>query len=250
MRTAALLLAMSVALAAPLWLSGCKDAGSPMLLTMQNEVDLGNEAADEFEKENPISRDAALNRLVEEAGRRIAAAARPPDYPFTFKVIDTSTVNACAFPGGRIYMYRGLIDKLNRDPDMIAWVLGHEAAHVACSHSAKRIERQLGLAAVTEIILGKSDAAKLAAIAGELVFRDYGRDNELEADRKGLEFAAKAGYDPTAAIAVIKVFQSLSGGKDPDKLELLFMTHPGDTTRMDQIKEQCARFSYSGKYYP
>ncbi len=247
----ALLLTLLAASAACLLLSGgCKDGGSPLLISPQNEVELGRTAADDFEKEVPLSRDAELNNKISRIGRRVAAAAETPQYPYEFKVIDNETVNAAAFPGGRIYVYRGLVDKFNGDEDMLAWVLGHEVAHVASRHSGKRIERQLGVATVAEMILGRSTAAQIAIVASELVFRDYGRDNELEADRKGLEYANKAGYDPTAAIAVINVFQSMSGGKDPDKMELLFMTHPGDTTRLDQIKDECVRHGYRGKYYP
>lgn len=247
----ALLIALFSLLAACLLLSGgCKDGGSPLLISPQNEIELGRTAADDFEKGVPLSRDAALNSKISQIGRRVAEAADTPQYPYEFKVIDNDTVNAAAFPGGRIYIYRGLIDKFNGDEDMIAWVLGHEVAHVASRHSGRRIERQLGVATVAEMVLGRSTAAQIAIVASELVFRDYGRDNELEADRKGLEYTHKAGYDPTAAIAVIKVFQSMSGGKDPDKMELLFMTHPGDNTRLDQIKDECARHGYRGKHYP
>lgn len=244
-----LIVAACLVAAVIVFTSGCKDSGS-WLFSMDDEVELGRDAAAEFEQTNPVSRDPALNRLVKGIGADIAAVARPPSYPYEFRVIDTNTVNAVAFPGGRIYMYRGLIQKLGRDRDMIAWVLGHEVTHVSLRHAAKRIEKQVGIAAITELLLGESTARDVATVVADLMFRDYGRDKEFQADARGLVYAHNAGYDATAAIGVIKVFQSLHGGKDPDKLELLFMTHPGDNRRLNQIKRLCARYGYTGRYYP
>ncbi|MCE5215801.1 M48 family metalloprotease [bacterium] len=231
-----------------LTLSGCKDGGT-WLFSRDDEVKLGTDAAAEFEKTNKISADAALARFVAGVGASVAAAATPPDYPYKFKVIDTTDVNAVAFPGGPVYVYRGLLEKTSMDRDMIAWVLGHEVSHIALQHAAKRIENQVGVELITQTLLGKGSAAQVAGLISGLMFQDYGRDKELQADHQGLLYAAKAGYDPTAAIGVIQVFQSLSGGKDPNKLELLFMSHPGDNTRINQIKSLCAKYGYRGKYY-
>jgi predicted Zn-dependent protease len=228
--------------------AGCKEGS--WLFSPDDEIKLGQESAAAFEKDHKVSTDRAMTKLVQGVGERIATAAIPPNYPYQFKVIDTDEVNAVAFPGGPVYMYRGLVQQLKGDPDMIAWVLGHEVSHIALHHAAKRIENQLGAQLVTELVLGKSRAADVANLVAGLMFQDYGRDKELQADHQGLLYAAKAGYDPTAAIAVIKVFQSLSGGKDPSKLELLFMTHPGDQTRLNQIRALCAKYGYRGKYYP
>jgi predicted Zn-dependent protease len=228
--------------------AGCKDGS--WLFTADDEIKLGQEAAVEFEKENKVATNREQTALVQDVGARVAASAIPPNYPYQFKVIDTDEVNAVAFPGGPVYMYRGLLEQFKGDRDMTAWVLGHEVSHIALRHAAKRIENQVGAQLATELILGKGRAADVAGLVGGLMFQDYGRDKELQADHQGLVYAAKAGYDPTAAIAVIKVFQSISGGKDPSKLELLFMSHPGDQTRINQIRSLCAKYGYKGKYYP
>ncbi|NSW56034.1 MAG: M48 family metalloprotease [Armatimonadetes bacterium] len=238
-----------IAGASLLLLMGC-DGDGTFLMSMDDEIKLGQDAADEFEKENPILKSGPQVTLVKSIGDRIAAVAIPPRYPYDFRVIDDKTVNALAFPGGRIYFYRGLLDAVNNDPDMIAWVMGHEVTHVAFRHSAKRIEQQLGVDVLTQVLLGKSNAAQIAGAVSGLMFLDYGRDKELQADHQGLKYSANAGYDPTAAIAVIKVFQSLHGQTDPSKLELLFMTHPGDNTRINQVKRLCDKYGYRGKYYP
>jgi beta-barrel assembly-enhancing protease len=191
-----------------------------------------------------------MTRLVRTVGESLAAVASPPAYPYEYRLLAADTVNAVAFPGGRIYTYKGLVDKLHGDRDMLAWVLGHETAHVSLRHSAKRIENQVGVEMLTQVLLGKSDIAKVAGVVSGLAFMDYGRDKELQADAQGLTYSQKAGYDPTAAIGVIKVFQSMSGGKDPSKLELLFMSHPGDNTRIAAVQARCKKMGYKGKYYP
>lgn len=227
---------------------GCKKRGGTWLLGTNDEIKIGQDAADQFEKDNPVSRDPALTSLIGGIGARIAPAAKPPDYPYDFRVIDSATVNALAFPGGRIYMYRGLIERLGHDQHMIAWVLGHEAAHVARRHSAKRIEAQLGIALLTDLLLGKKKVAEIAHVVSGLMILDYGRDKEFEADELGLIYAHRAGYDPTAAVRVIRVFQELHGEQDPGKLELLFMTHPGDNARMNNIRRVCEREGFTGRY--
>jgi len=228
---------------------GCNGGGT-WLLSMDDEVQLGRDAAAEFEKTNPVSHSAADTKLVKDTGAAIAAVAKPPNYPYEFRVIGTDTVNAVAFPGGRVYMYRGLLDKLKRDRDMVAWVMAHEVTHVAFRHSAKRIENQVGVQLLTQALLGGGAAGQVAGVVSELMFRDYGRDKELQADHQACVYAHKAGYDPTAGIGVVRVFQSLRDGKDPGKLELLFMTHPGDNTRINQVQAICKRNGYRGKYYP
>lgn len=227
---------------------GCKKRGGTWLLGTDDEISIGRDAADEFEKDNPISRDPALVALVGGIGARIATAAKPPDYPYDFRVIDSATVNALAFPGGRIYMYRGLIERLQHDPDKIAWVLGHEAAHVARRHSAKRIEAQLGVALLTDLLLGKKRVAEIAHVVSGLMILDYGRDKEFEADELGLIYAHRAGHDPTAAVGVMRIFQELHGEQDPGRLEILFMTHPGDNARLNNIKRVCEREGFTGSY--
>jgi SOS-response transcriptional repressor LexA len=85
-------------------------------------------------------------------------------------------------------------------------------------------------------------------LSGDLVLLDYGRDDEYEADRMGMLYSYQAGYDPTAALAVIEAFKRLQG-KDPNRLELLFATHPGNTEREDAVKAFLRQQGWSGKYY-
>ena len=213
-------------------LSGCNG----QIISRDQEIQMGRQAADQFERQNGgRNNDPALVALTKSLAARITAVAQPPDYPYDVRVLNNKIVNACAFPGGRVYLYRGIIDVFNRDPDKLAWVLSHETAHVSRRHATKIIEQQLGYETVIALLLNKGDAPQIAGAVANLVLLGYSRNEESEADRYGLMYSHAAGYDPTAAIAVLKKFQELQGS-EPSKLEIMFATHPGDNTRINAVE--------------
>lgn len=246
MRYSAWLLVLLVSI--PL-LAGCR---GQRLLSKDEEIRLGQQAAADFEREYG-GRDTNPRRveLTNRIGSRITPVATRspyPVYPYEWRALNNKEVNANAFPGGIIYMWRGLFEALDYDEDQLAWVAGHEAAHIARQHSVRRIERALGYELLIQLLLGKDTAGQIASAVAGLTLADYGRDQELEADRIGLEFSHAAGYDPTASLAVIERFKELQG-KEPSKYEIFFMTHPGNTTRETEIMNHLDTMNWSGKYY-
>ena len=185
-----------------------------------------------------ISKDQEI-KLGQDAGE---------DYPYDYRALADEPTTAVAFPGGRIYIFRGMIGVLNSDRDKIAWVLGHETTHVARQHAVRRIERQLGYEAIIALIFGKKDSARIASAVAGLVLLDYGRDNENEADRMGMLYAHNAGYDPTAAVAVLRTFQEIQG-REPNNFEIMFATHPGNQDRINHAKGYIGQMGWSGAYY-
>lgn len=226
--------------------AGC--GGGTRLLSRDDEIQLGREAGDDFEREEGLDNDPALRSLVASVGERVARAAQPPDYPYDFRVLRGKDVNAVAFPGGRIYVWRGLIETFDSDRDTLAWVLAHESAHVARRHATRRMEKALGFEALITIALRKQGARELAGLVAGLVVKDYGRDQEFEADRYGLLYAHEAGYDPTAAVAVLNKFRELQQD-EPSDFELLFATHPGNNDRINNVKAYITSKSWSGRYW-
>jgi predicted Zn-dependent protease len=227
-------------------LIGC-DGGR--LISHSQEIDMGRQAADSFEDdEGGVVDDPTMTAFVDEIAARLEPVVEPPDYPYDVRVLDNDKVNAVAFPGGRLYLYRGLIDTFNWDADQVAWVLAHEMTHVARQHAVRRIERQLGYEVAIGLIIGDEDVAALAGAVAGLVVLDYGRDNEFEADRMGMDYVHAAGYDPTAAVAVLEEFQRIQG-RDPNDFEIMFMTHPGSTDRIDHARNHLKDQGWSGAYY-
>jgi len=238
-----------VIVAATLNIGGCQ---GPQLISQDEEIRMGRQAAEQFERQNGgRSSDPRLVSLTHAVGARIsrvAVAGAYPDYPYDFRALANKQVNANAFPGGVIYLWAGLFDVVGHDADQLAWVAGHESAHVARQHTVRRMEQALGYSLVIQLVLGNDTAGKIASAVAGLTVQAYGRDQESEADRIGAQFSKEAGYDPTACIPVLETFKRLQG-KDPSDFELFFASHPGNTDREDKLKAYFRQQGWSGKYF-
>ncbi len=203
-------------------------------MTPAQEITLGIDAAPRMAaamgRAIPASDPRAA--LVAEVGARLAAAGEPARSPyaghFQYHLLDDPrTVNAFALPGGQIFITRALFERLSNEAEL-AGVLGHETGHVICRHSAQQIEKsQLGQTISTGVAIGASGDrhGQVEAIAAQASIQmrqlAYGREDESQADAKGLQYMAEAGYDPREMIGVMKVLESL-GGQHAEILS----THP------------------------
>jgi predicted Zn-dependent protease len=155
-------------------------------------------------------------------------------------VLTSKDVNAWCMPGGKIAVYTGLIERLNLTDDELAAVMGHEIAHALREHARERIGRQMATqtgaaigAAALEIFTGIRLDPSLAGSVSEAVFvLPNSREAEQEADRIGVELAARAGYDPRAAISLWQKMAKLGGNAPPQWLS----THPSNETRQRDLE--------------
>lgn len=174
----------------------------------------------------------------------VTSAFRPdaPGWAWEVNVIRSDSINAWCMPGGKIAVYTGLIDKLGLTDDEIAAVMGHEIAHALREHARERASEQLtaglliqGGAVVLGAGAGSVDMAKLAYQV--TLGLPNSRLHESEADRIGVELAARAGYDPRAAITLWQKMARADGGKGPEWLS----THPSADTRIRDLEVYAAR---------
>jgi predicted Zn-dependent protease len=191
-----------------------------------------------------------VSDYVRGIGRRIAANTEQPQGPWTFTVLDSPIVNAFALPGGYVYVTRGLV-ALAGDEAQLAGVIGHEMGHVVAAHSTQRNERatiaQIGvLAAVlggAALGLEGSALEALGQGAGALAqgtVASYSRAQEIEADRLGVAYLGRTGYDPGAQADFLRAMQAqdalsarLAGGAyDPNRVDF-FATHPATGLRIE-----------------
>jgi predicted Zn-dependent protease len=165
------------------------------------------------------------------------------DWKWEVNVLTSAQVNAWCMPGGKIAVYTGIIEKLSITDDELAAVLGHEISHALREHSRERASQQVAagvgasLAGVLADIFvpgtGQLGAAA-AGVGGQVgVLLPYSRLHETEADRMGVELAARAGYDPRAAIALWQKMAKLSGGGAPPAL---LSTHPSNEARIKDLE--------------
>ena len=228
-------------------LVGVAGCGGVRLLSQDEEIRIGSEAAADFEKDHPVERGTARANLVTQIGRRIATKAVPPEYPYEYKVCKADEVNAVAFPGGRIYFWTGLFREIN-EPDQLAWIAGHETAHVKRQHVSRELEKSLGYEILVALLTDKGTTARtIGGVVSQVLTLKYSRSAEKEADLLGMDLAAAAGYDPTACLPVLQTFQRLGGGGG-GKLGEYLSSHPSPESRLQDARQYLAWKHYTGKY--
>ena len=174
------------------------------------------------------------NRLIPQTGE-FRDDTRQWNWQLT--LIDAPTLNASCAPGGKITFYTGIIEQLNLSDDEIAAIMGHEIAHAIREHGRERVSQAMAQSAVANIAMaaaGGYGSAVSAAnqVAQYVLVLPNSRQNESEADAIGLELAARAGYNPQAAISVWKkMIKATDGKKTPEFLS----THPSGETRIEQL---------------
>lgn len=196
----------------------------------------------EARKKNQLNRDATqLARVKRIADRLIPATAAfradAPGWNWEVNLVTSEEVNAWCMPGGKIAFYTGLIDKLKITDDEMAAVMGHEIAHALREHGRERASRAALQGTVLNIgaaILGVGSAGvDLSSIVLDVTLNlPNSRTDETEADRIGVELAARAGFDPHAAVGLWQKMNQLSGGRGPKFLS----THPSPDDRIKDLQ--------------
>ncbi len=196
--------------------------------------------------------DPELTEYVAGVGNRLASVA-DRGLPYEFNVINDSTPNAWALPGGKIAVNRGLLTELESEAELAA-VLGHEIVHAAARHGAKGMERGMllqGAVMATGLALRENEYAGVvvggASLGAMLVNQKYGRDAELESDYYGMSYMRRAGYDPLAAVKLQETFLRLSEGKQNNWLAGLFSSHPPSRERVEANRRTAAEMPAGGE---
>ena len=184
---------------------------------------------------------AIAQRLIAQVG-----VFRPDALKWNWEinVQDSKEINAYCMAGGKIMVYTGLLDQIKPTDDELAAVMGHEISHALREHVREQMSRAkaqqyglLGLAAVVGVATKNADNAGAAlAVGGGLaavaLTLPNSRTAEHEADEMGLELAARAGYNPNAAVTLWEKMGAVGGSKPPEMLS----THPSDASRIEDIK--------------
>ncbi len=202
----------------------------------------------ETKQKTPISNDVTAQARVKRVGLRIADAAGLANQPWEFVVFDTPERNAFVLPGGKVGVYKGLLDLTDND-DQLAAVLGHEVGHVTGRHALERASQttytQLGLAvgqaAGAQLGVPPQAGALLGLGAQYGVLLPYSRLHESEADRIGVDYMVKAGYRAGESVHFWEKMLAAEQGPRPPQI---LSTHPDPTNRITALKTYIASKGY------
>ena len=202
--------------------------------------------------------DPELTEYVRHVGMQLAERARRKEQlDFEFAILNDSTPNAWALPGGKIAINRGLLTELNSEAELAA-VLGHEIVHADAAHGARAQSKgmltQIG-AVVSMVILGSVDskatrevAMMVPALGAQLLTQKYSRDAEREADEYGMLYMSEAGYNPLGAIELQETFVELSESRNEDWMSGLFASHPPSRERLERNRKMAGELPGEGSF--
>lgn len=209
------------------------------LYSVEKEIALGRQLAQEVEREAKILADPMVAEYVNRLGQNLARSSDAV-VPISVKVIDSDEANAFALPGGFLFVNTGLLLRTETEAEL-AGVMSHEIAHVAARHATRQASRGqlINIASVPLIFLGGwggYGVRQAAGLAVPMTFLKFSRGFEREADRLGLQYLYQAGYDPPALIDFLERLEALERRK-PGTMSQLFRSHPSISSRIAQTQK-------------
>ncbi|MEX2272031.1 MAG: M48 family metalloprotease [Vicinamibacterales bacterium] len=238
-------LTIGVAVALTAFLAAC--ATNPVtgrrelaLMSEAQEIQLGRQADADIRKTMGVYNDPELQRYVQNIGLRLAKSSERPHLPWSFAVIDSPAINAFAVPGGFIYLTRGILPFLDDEAEL-AGVIGHEIGHVTARHTVAQYSRQtaagVGLGVLGIFIPAIGRAAPIAEAGLGALFLKYGRDDEREADRLGVAYNARNGWDPAGVAGMLTTLAQLEEASGSRRgVPNWLSTHPAPADRVQEIQ--------------
>jgi beta-barrel assembly-enhancing protease len=207
----------------------------PNFISLDKEIAMGKEVADEFEQTARLIDDPVVSEYVDRIGQNLVSHS-DAKVPFHIKVVDTDEVNAFAFPGGYFYVNKGLLLATDNEAEL-AGVMAHEISHVAARHATARISKgqYLQLFAIPAVFVGgywaQQGIQSALGLGLNLELMGITRESEREADQLGIQYLWNSGYDPNAFVSFFEKLQDQEKSK-PGRLAGWFRTHPSTEDRI------------------
>lgn len=233
--------------------AGCESAAEFLAPSDADLVPMAAEAWKETKAQTPISKDAKGNARLQAVGQKIASVAAIDNAQWEFVLFDSNEKNAFCLPGGKVGFYKGLLDFVDNDAQ-IAAVVGHEVGHVALRHAARR----MGQEALTSVLiqgggalLGSQVQMSSQALQGVMaaagagaqvgILLPFSRSNETDADRIGVDYMSRTGYDVKQAV---RLWEKM-GAASTDRPQEWMSTHPNPESRVADLKRYITEKGYA-----
>lgn len=222
------------------------------LMSESSEIALGQEADPQIVAEYGVYDDQQLAAYVDGIGQNIARVSHRPNIKYTFRVVDSPIVNAFALPGGYVYFTRGILAHFNSEAEL-AGVMGHEIGHITARHGAEQQSKgqlaQLGLGLGSVLSEEFRQISGAAQVGLSLLFLKFGRNQESESDRLGVEYSTKLGYDAREMAGFFRTIGRLSG-ESGQSIPNFLSTHPDPGDREVKVHQLAEEWQTKVPYTP
>src|SRR2546427_6754473 len=214
------------------------------LFSSQQDIEMGRESAKEAERQLPILNDRQAATYINTLGQNLAAHAPGEKYPYQFKIVNDTAINAFALPGGFVYINRGAIEAADNE-GQIAGVMAHEIGHVVLRHGTNQTSKAYIAQAPLAILGGVLGSNSVGSILAQLgvgfatnsLLLKYSRDAERQADLMGTQILHDSGYNPRAMVDFFEKIQAESKGRASE----FFSDHPNPENRISYVQQEIVK---------
>lgn len=205
-----------------------------VFMTEGQEIAMGQQSDPEVIAFFGLYDDPELQKFISEKGKELAAVSHRPKIAYEFKIVDSPVINAFAVPGGYVYFTRGIMAHFNNEAEF-AGVLGHETGHITARHSVIQQRNsmlgQLGLIASVILVPELTQFVEPLSQGMQLAMLSFGRDDEREADKLGVEYSSRIGYDATEMAGFFETLERQGAGSGSEEVPEFLSTHPSPAER-------------------
>lgn len=216
-----------------------------MLMSEAQEIEMGRQYDPQVIATFGQYKDDQLLSFIQAKGDEMGKISHRPNLQYHFRILDTPVINAFAVPGGYIYFTRGILTQFNNEAELMG-VLGHEMGHITARHTvSNQSKQQLGQLLLIGGMIVSEDFREMAgyALQGmQLLFLKFSRDNEREADRLGVEYASRIGYDGQKMADFFNVLKKMNMADSHGGIPTFLSTHPDPGDRYNSVTRHAAEW--------
>src|SRR5438094_8349891 len=215
------------------------------LFSQQQDIEMGRESAKQAEMQLPLLNDRQAAGYIDTLGKQLAAHAPGDKYPFQFKIVNDTAINAFALPGGFVYINRGAIEAADSE-NQIAGVMAHEIGHVVLRHGTNQVSKAYLAQAPLQILGGALGSNSIGSVLAQLgvgfglnsLFLKYSRDAESQADLMGTQILHDSGHDPKE---MVELFEKIQAETKGGRATQFLSDHPNPENRISNVQREIER---------
>jgi predicted Zn-dependent protease len=215
-----------------------------MLISESQDIQIGQKYAPEITRQmGGVIANQTLQNYINNVGQTVARTGHRPEVEYHFQALNDESTNAFALPGGYVFVTRGMLEKLTSEAQL-AGILAHEVVHIVARHAAEAMSWQIGVDMLLSAVASENTPQGVLTVANigrQIVGLKFSREDEMEADSAGLDYMAKAGYNPYGMVETMQILQQADTLRPIEFLS----THPSPANRTAALVSKIQRDYYN-----